>query len=65
MESHNAVSRIQGELERNDSEALRNVAICRAVQLSRVVEVRRSLPETIDAKVGFGDDIAVVDPLQS
>lgn len=56
---------ICAELERNDNEALRNVAICPALLHSRVAELRRSLLDTTDSIVGFDENIAVVVPGQT
>lgn len=65
MESQAAVLRVRPELERDDSEALRNVATCRAVLKSRVADICRSLPEMADAVAGFDEYIAGIEPEQT
>lgn len=61
MGSQAVTLRICSELERNDSEALRNVVTCQVVLHNRVVEVRRNLPELADAVAGFIGDTADVE----
>lgn len=64
MELKAVISLIRSKLERYDSEAFCNVAICRAVLHSRVADVRHGLPETTYAVVGFGENIASVESEQ-
>lgn len=65
IELYAAVSHFRQELVRGNSEALRNVAACRAVLHCRVAEARHSLPETTNALVGFDEDNTVVELEQS
>lgn len=64
-ESQASISRIRPELERDDSEAFQNVATCRSVSHSRVVEVCRSLSGMTEFVVDCDADIAVVEPAQT
>lgn len=62
MDSKAAILPIRAEPERDDSEALCNIAICRAVLHNREAEVRCSLLETTDAIAGFDENTANVEP---
>lgn len=65
MESQGAISRIRAELQRGDSEALRNVATCRAVLHNRVSEVCRNLPYLTESVVGFDAGVSIAKPRQT
>lgn len=65
MKSLAAILRIQTKLERDDSEAVRIVAIFRDALLSRVAEFRRSLPQMTDAGASFNEGPDVVEPRQT
>lgn len=62
VEAQAGVLRIWSEIERDDGEALRNIAACRAVLHSHVPKVYRRLLEMTDAVVGFDENIAIVGP---
>lgn len=64
MESQVAILRIWTELERDDSEALENVATCRPVLHNRVAKVCLTLPDMTNSMVGFDANVAVVEPEQ-
>lgn len=49
------------ELERNDSEALHNVATRRARLHNCVAKVRHSLSKTFNAVVDFDEDVAALE----
>lgn len=65
MESQAAILCIWTGLERDDSEALQNIATCGAVLHNRVVKVYRSLLNTTNSVAGFDVDIAVAELKQS
>lgn len=65
MESLAVIFRTQDELERDDSQALRSTATCRAVLHNHVAEVRHSMPKTTDVVASFDADIAIVEPVQT
>lgn len=65
MDSQTTVSRIQSDLERDESEKLRNVTTFRTVLHSCVPKVCPSLPEMFYAVAGFNGYIAVVGPEQT
>lgn len=55
----------RAELESDNSEALLNVATCRALLHDYEAKCHRSLPNTIDSVVRFDTCIAVAEPGQS
>lgn len=61
MGSKNAFPRIQADLDRNDSEALHNIATCLTVLHNRLAEISRSPLEMTDAVVSLDENIAVVE----
>lgn len=65
IKSQAAISRRRAELERDDIEALRNVATCRAVLHDCVVKCSRILPKTTDEVVCFDDGNVFVEPSQN
>lgn len=65
MELQTAISRIRSNFYLGDSEALQNVAVCRAVLQSLMAEVRRNRPETADTVISFNEVIAVVESEQT
>lgn len=56
---------IRSELEQDDSETLRNAAICRAVLRNRVAKIPCNVQEPTDVVLGFDEDIYVVEPVKT
>lgn len=65
MKLQAAISRIQRELKRKDSESLRHVAVCCAVLHNRVAEVYRIFPDTDSPVVDSEAEIVVVERKQA
>lgn len=61
IELQAAASRIWRELERDDSEALQNIAICKAVLHHGLAEISCSFPDTLNLILRFDADVAVVE----
>lgn len=60
MESQGAISLIRAELDRDDGDALRSVATCRAILTNRLTGIRREWPksaniEPVAQAVGFDE----------
>lgn len=65
IESQATILQIRTDIGHDDSEALRNFAIRRALFCNRVTNVCRSLPDITDSVAGLDSKVAVVQPVQT